>query len=455
MLLSQVKHEGAVRVAMREAGAPGRIVKDTTGVYALALEAADKGASLADVISRRGLGDTVDLERAYAEGRLLAPISHPNPANLHLTGTGLTHLGSAATRDAMHKNLAGKEEEKLTDSMKMFRMGLEGGKPAGGELKADTGKRPPAIVMMDALALSRAIQSKQLSCVEAMSAYLDQIEALGRRGHAVGPCQAHGDRSAHIGTGQLRQHRAVPICDKGVDDRLGVHHHLELVRLHGEQVIGLDELEPLVHHGCRIDGDFPPHGPVGMAKRLLRRGVPQLLEAPRAEGPPRCREHDALDGGGISAGDRLEGARVLRIHRHQLGTGLAYGLHEDRARRYQALLVGKRHAAALHHRRHGRSKAGGAADSRHHAISRPRGRLDQRRRPGCDLDAAARSANRAVLRDQDLVSGTTKLSRLDENLAAADVQLTAADLRQIDAAAASVTVLGARYPEDLARQVRT
>ena len=134
MLLSQVKHEGAIRVAMREAGAPGRIVKDTTGVYALALEAADKGASLADVISRHGLGDTVDLERAYAEGRLLAPISHPNPANLHLTGTGLTHLGSAATRDAMHKNLAGKEEEKLTDSMKMFRMGLEGGKPAPGKI---------------------------------------------------------------------------------------------------------------------------------------------------------------------------------------------------------------------------------------------------------------------------------------------------------------------------------
>jgi len=53
------------------------------------------------------------------------------------------------------------------------------------------------------------------------------------------------------------------------------------------------------------------------------------------------------------------------------------------------------------------------------------------------------------------IPGTTKLSRLDENLAAADVQLTAADLRQIDAAAASVTVLGARYPEDLARQVRT
>ncbi len=134
MLLSQVKHEGRVRVAMREDGAPARLVSEAAGVYELALEAAEKGLTLAAVIKEHGLGEAVDLERAYQEGRLLAPISHPNPANLHLTGTGLTHLGSAATRDAMHKNLAGKDEEKLTDSMKMFRMGLEGGKPAPGQI---------------------------------------------------------------------------------------------------------------------------------------------------------------------------------------------------------------------------------------------------------------------------------------------------------------------------------
>ena len=100
----------------------------------MALEAAEKGKSLADVIKAHGLGDSVDLERAYEEGNLLAPISHANPANLHLTGTGLTHLGSAATRDAMHKNLAEKDKETLTDSMKIFRMGLEGGKPQPGKI---------------------------------------------------------------------------------------------------------------------------------------------------------------------------------------------------------------------------------------------------------------------------------------------------------------------------------
>jgi len=51
------------------------------------------------------------------------------------------------------------------------------------------------------------------------------------------------------------------------------------------------------------------------------------------------------------------------------------------------------------------------------------------------------------------IPGTTKLRRLEENLAAVDVALNAAELRQIEAAANSVTVQGARYPEDLARQV--
>jgi len=51
------------------------------------------------------------------------------------------------------------------------------------------------------------------------------------------------------------------------------------------------------------------------------------------------------------------------------------------------------------------------------------------------------------------IPGTTKLKRLEENLGAAEVTLTIAELRQIEAAADSVTLQGARYPEDLARQI--
>ena len=87
-ILLDLKHAGLVQ---SQRGAEGG--------YWLSLPPED--ISLADVIREHGLGDSLDLERAYAAGDLLAPISHPNPANLHLTGTGLTHLGSAATRDAM------------------------------------------------------------------------------------------------------------------------------------------------------------------------------------------------------------------------------------------------------------------------------------------------------------------------------------------------------------------
>ena len=47
------------------------------------------------------------------------------------------------------------------------------------------------------------------------------------------------------------------------------------------------------------------------------------------------------------------------------------------------------------------------------------------------------------------IPGTTKLNRLEENIGAASVELTADDLREIDAAAAKIPVEGARYPERL------
>jgi hypothetical protein len=48
-----------------------------------------------------------------------------------VTGTGLTHLGSAATRDAMHRKAAQEKDKEMTDSARMFQWGIEGGKPAG------------------------------------------------------------------------------------------------------------------------------------------------------------------------------------------------------------------------------------------------------------------------------------------------------------------------------------
>ena len=51
------------------------------------------------------------------------------------------------------------------------------------------------------------------------------------------------------------------------------------------------------------------------------------------------------------------------------------------------------------------------------------------------------------------IPGTTKRHRLDENLGAARIQLSADDLREIDRAASQIEVQGARYPEALQRMV--
>ena len=61
-------------------------------------------------------------------GWLLPPLDHPDPAHCWVGGTGLTHLGSTAQRDAMHKT----SSQPKTDSQRMFEMGLEGGKPPVG-----------------------------------------------------------------------------------------------------------------------------------------------------------------------------------------------------------------------------------------------------------------------------------------------------------------------------------
>ena len=139
MLLSQISDgKGGVTVVARS-GSEAYAVEGATSTYALAADAAEAGHSLVDEIRARGFGAAVDLEAAYAEGRMLLPITHPDPAHCLMTGTGLTHLGSATTRDAMHAataESAAANAPPQTDSMKMFRMGIEGGRPVAGAVGA-------------------------------------------------------------------------------------------------------------------------------------------------------------------------------------------------------------------------------------------------------------------------------------------------------------------------------
>jgi aryl-alcohol dehydrogenase-like predicted oxidoreductase len=51
------------------------------------------------------------------------------------------------------------------------------------------------------------------------------------------------------------------------------------------------------------------------------------------------------------------------------------------------------------------------------------------------------------------IPGTTKLHRLEENIGAGEIELTADDLRQIDSATSKIPVQGERYPEAMLKLV--
>ncbi len=134
--LLQHRSDGGARRLIAADGERAWFVAGFSDVRGLASEAIERGQTLAAIVAGAGEDGAVDIAAELAAGRLLAPIDHPDSARLLMTGTGLTHLGSAEGRDKMHKAAAAGEA--LTDSMRMFLEGVEGGKPAPGE----TGQQP-------------------------------------------------------------------------------------------------------------------------------------------------------------------------------------------------------------------------------------------------------------------------------------------------------------------------
>jgi hypothetical protein len=104
-------------------------------VHALAWAAIMEGTTLAALIAKHATGAWLDYDAIYhgkSEWRLLTPADHPgDPARCLVSGTGLTHFGSAKNRDAMHQT---KADAEVTDSMRMFRSGLEHGRPEPGHI---------------------------------------------------------------------------------------------------------------------------------------------------------------------------------------------------------------------------------------------------------------------------------------------------------------------------------
>ena len=130
--LLQHRSDNGDRSVIAAQGDAAWFVPGFTTIRALALHAIAQTISLSAAVDAAGKGDAVDIAAEFEANRLLAPIDHEDGAHVQLTGTGLTHLGSAEGRDKMHREAAA--VEKQTDSMRMFLEGLEGGKPAAGEV---------------------------------------------------------------------------------------------------------------------------------------------------------------------------------------------------------------------------------------------------------------------------------------------------------------------------------
>jgi hypothetical protein len=131
----QVQRDGERCVAIVDGSCLRLLEGDGTAtVYALVNQALARGEPLTAVVQKRCGGETLDYDSVYqgsSEWRLLPAFDHPDDmSRCMVSGTGLTHKGSAEHRSAMHKQ----SPAEVTDSLRMYRLGLEGGRPAPGKI---------------------------------------------------------------------------------------------------------------------------------------------------------------------------------------------------------------------------------------------------------------------------------------------------------------------------------
>lgn len=119
--------------------------------------------------------------------------------------------------------------------------------------------KPPDIVLMDGLALSRAIQSKQVSCVEVMNAYLDHIGALNPKVNAIVSLQDRDDL--------LRQATAR-------DDELARGEHRGWMHGFPQAIKDLTATKGIrTTQGSRLFADFVPAADAIMVERMKAAGA--------------------------------------------------------------------------------------------------------------------------------------------------------------------------------------
>src|SRR5580704_14185532 len=131
MRLVQIAHPSLGRRVALVEDSKLHLLGTHRSVYAFALSAIETQRRLQELILSDVSDVSLDYDDVYALGTewtFLPSFDHPEePARCLVSGTGLTHLASAANRDAMHASAA------VTDSMRMYQLGVDRGRPAPGE----------------------------------------------------------------------------------------------------------------------------------------------------------------------------------------------------------------------------------------------------------------------------------------------------------------------------------
>jgi len=134
MRLVQIVRDGKRRIALVDGESLRLLNSRWPDIYSLALHAMETGESLASQVTTSTLNESLDYAAIYAGDspwRLLPAFDHPtDSAHCMVSGTGLTHKASAENRAAMHQETSAA----VTDSLRMYQMGLEGGAPAAGKI---------------------------------------------------------------------------------------------------------------------------------------------------------------------------------------------------------------------------------------------------------------------------------------------------------------------------------
>ena len=114
------------------------LLSEVDSILALAERALFERRRLSELASSLITEQALSYDAIYegkSDWKLLAPIDCPgNPSRIHVSGTGLTHLGSARDRQAMHVAATAEEQAQMTDSMRMFEWGRQEGRPSDNEI---------------------------------------------------------------------------------------------------------------------------------------------------------------------------------------------------------------------------------------------------------------------------------------------------------------------------------